>query len=38
MPWAILTAFVVCCILLLSKKYEGEIAADYFAVSAHFPP
>jgi uncharacterized protein len=38
MPLAILTAFVVCCILLLSKEYEGEIAAEYFSVSAHLPP
>src|SRR6266404_834946 len=35
MPWAILTAFIVCCILLLPKKSENEIAAGDFSVSAH---
>jgi extradiol dioxygenase family protein len=38
MPWAILTAFIVCCILLLPKKSEDEIATRNFAVSAHPPP
>jgi extradiol dioxygenase family protein len=37
-PWAILTAFIVCFILLLSKEYEREIAVGYFSVSAHIPP
>jgi extradiol dioxygenase family protein len=38
MPWAMLTAFIVCCILLLPKKSEYEIATGNFAVSAHPPP
>jgi extradiol dioxygenase family protein len=38
MPWAILTAFIVCCILLLPKKSEDEIAAGKFSVPAHPPP
>ena len=38
MPWAILTAFIVCCILLLPKRSEDEIAAGHFSVSAHLPP
>jgi extradiol dioxygenase family protein len=38
MPWAILTAFIVCCILLLPKKSEDEIVAGTFSVSAHLPP
>jgi uncharacterized protein len=38
MPWAILTAFIVCCILLLPKKSEDEIAARDFAVPARLPP
>jgi extradiol dioxygenase family protein len=37
-PWAILTAFIVCCMLLLPKKSENEIAAGDFSVSAHLPP
>jgi uncharacterized protein len=37
-PWVILTAFIVYCILLRSKEYEGEIAAEYFSESAHIPP
>jgi extradiol dioxygenase family protein len=37
MPWAILTAFIVCCILLLPKKSEGEVAAGNFAVPARLP-
>jgi extradiol dioxygenase family protein len=38
MPWAIVTAFIVGCILLVPKKSEDEIAAGHFAVSAHLPP
>jgi extradiol dioxygenase family protein len=38
MPWAILTAFIVCCILLLPKKSEDEIAAGNIAVPARPPP
>jgi extradiol dioxygenase family protein len=38
MPWAVLTAFIVCCMLLLPKKSEDEIAAGTFSVSAHIPP
>jgi extradiol dioxygenase family protein len=34
MPWAILTAFIVCCILLLPKRYEDEIVAGNFSVPA----
>jgi uncharacterized protein len=37
-PWAILTAFIVCCILLLPKKSEDQIAAGNFAVPARLPP
>jgi len=37
-PWALLTAFIVCCILLLPKKAEDEIAAGDFAVPARLPP
>jgi len=37
-PWAILTAFIVSCILLVPKKPEDEIAAGNFAVPAHLPP
>jgi uncharacterized protein len=37
MPWAVLTAFIVCCILLLPKKSEDEFAAGYFSVSARIP-
>jgi len=37
-PWAILTAFIVCCILLLPKKSEDEIAAGDFPVPARLPP
>ena len=37
MPWAILTAFIVGCILLLPKKSENEIAAGKFAAPAHLP-
>ena len=37
-PWAILTAFIVCCILLLAKRPEDEIAAGNLSVSAHLPP
>jgi len=36
--WAILTAFIVCCVLLLPKKTEDEIAAGNFSVSIHIPP
>jgi len=38
MPWAILTAFIVGCIMLVPKKSEDEIAAGNFAVPAHLPP
>ena len=37
MPWAILTAFIVCSILLLPKKSEGDIAAGNVAVPARLP-
>jgi extradiol dioxygenase family protein len=38
MPWAILTAFIVCCILLLPKKLEDEIAAGNSSVTVHLTP
>jgi extradiol dioxygenase family protein len=38
MPWAILTAFIVYCILLLPKKPEDEVAAGNLAVPARPPP
>jgi uncharacterized protein len=38
MPWVIVTAFIVGCILLVPKKSEDEIAAGHFAASAHLPP
>jgi uncharacterized protein len=38
MPWAILTAFIVGCILLQAKKSADEIAAGNFAMLARPPP
>jgi extradiol dioxygenase family protein len=38
MPWAILTAFIVGCILLQAKESEDDIAAGNFAVLARPPP
>jgi extradiol dioxygenase family protein len=38
MRWAILTAFITYCILLLPKKPEDEIAAGNLAVPARPPP
>ncbi len=37
MPWAILAAFIVCCIVLLPKKSEDEIATGHFAGPARLP-
>ena len=37
-PWVILTAFIVCCLLLRSKGYQGDIAAVDLSASAHLPP
>jgi uncharacterized protein len=37
MPWAVLTAFIVCCILLLPKKSEDEIAAGTHSLPAQLP-
>jgi extradiol dioxygenase family protein len=38
MPWAVLTAFIMCCILLLPKTSEDEIAAGNLSLPAHLPP
>ena len=38
MPWAVLAAFIVSCILLLPKKSEDEMAAGNVSGSAHIPP
>jgi uncharacterized protein len=37
MPWTILTAFIVCCILLLPKTPDDEIAVGTFSVHALLP-
>lgn len=36
-PWAMVMAFIVCCILLLPKTSEDEIAAGNVSVSTHLP-
>ena len=37
MPWAMVMAFIVCCILLLPKKSEDEIAAGNVSLPVNLP-